>query len=221
MSEGKLHLALYLDAPLQAWGSQSRFDRRTTLGYPTRSGVIGMLCAARGVDRADEGGVERLETLEMTVLVFAQGRRLWDFHTAGGGFDEKKQPRFIVHTAEGKPRTPAVVTYREYLEHARFGVMIAGEAAILRELEAALRDPRWGIWLGRKSCIPAARVCEGVFDSAADAEAALIQAAGGRPVVRRIREVDDFADGTDTLMDRPLGFTYKVDRFAPRRVKVE
>jgi len=35
-----------LDAPLQSWGFASRFQRRTTGLHPTKSGVVGLLCAA-------------------------------------------------------------------------------------------------------------------------------------------------------------------------------
>ena len=49
----RAYLALYFDAPLQSWGYASKFDRRTTLAHPTRSGVIGLLCAAAGIGIAD------------------------------------------------------------------------------------------------------------------------------------------------------------------------
>ena len=216
MSEQNAFLALYLDAPMQSWGYQSRFDRRTTLGYPTRSGVFGMLCAAMGRDWSDTQALSDLSNIDMTVLVFEQGGRLWDYHTVGGGYDKKTEAAFIVPSAEGKPRG-TVLTDREYLEHSRFGVILTGTESLLRNIETHMLNPRWGIWLGRKACIPASRVCEGVSASEKEAEAALINAANGK-VIRRIREVQDFAAGTDTLMDRPLDF--KRRDFAPRRVKV-
>ena len=44
---------LRLKGPLQAWGDQqSKFVVRRTSEAPTKSGVIGMLCAALGVSRA-------------------------------------------------------------------------------------------------------------------------------------------------------------------------
>ena len=60
-------LALYFDAPLQSWGYSSMFDRRTTLSQPTRSGVIGLLCAALGIDRADTVRLDQLDALGVTV----------------------------------------------------------------------------------------------------------------------------------------------------------
>jgi CRISPR system Cascade subunit CasD len=221
---GEKNLALYLDAPLQSWGYGSKFDRRTSLGYPTRSGVLGMICAALGVDRDDVEGLRRLDHVSMTVLCFGGGARLVDFHTVGGGYDRKAEKQHIVRTADDKTGG-TVVTRREYLQDARFGVVLRGDARFLEEIESALLDPRWGIWLGRKSCVPASPICQGLFDSEEAAEEhlcgvdrpKLTHPEGPRP--RRYTEVATFDEGTDTIMDRPLDFAGR--RFAPRRVAEE
>ena len=44
-------LLLRLAAPLQAWGSDSKFETRKTNREPTKSGVIGLLAAALGLRR--------------------------------------------------------------------------------------------------------------------------------------------------------------------------
>jgi CRISPR system Cascade subunit CasD len=207
-------LALYLDGPLQSWGYQSRFDRRTTLSFPTRSGILGMLCAAMGVDRADQNGLRRLDDLKLTVLCFGDSGRLVDYHTVGGGYDKKIHPQNIVRTAEGKTGK-TVLTYRHYLQDARFGVMLWGESSLLSEIATALQNPRWGIWLGRKSCIPASPVLQGLFKEEAEAKARLEQLANCK-TLRIIREVSGFAHGTDTLLDRPLDFAQR--HFAPRQI---
>lgn len=214
------YLALYLDAPLQSWGYASKFDRRTTLTHPTRSGILGMLCAAAGIDRADEGGLARVSRAAITVYVFEQRGRLIDYHTVGGGYDTGATPLNVPHTAEGKPRG-TVITHREYLESSRFGAIVSGEAPLIAELGAAMRNPVWGVWLGRKSCIPSSPVFRGLYPSEAEAAAALRTAAGtpGGGAVRVVREVSAFADGTDTLMDVPLSFARRA--FAPRRILVE
>jgi len=224
MSEQKAYLPLYLDAPLQSWGYQSRFDRRTTLSYPTRSGILGMICAARGNDWSDTDALRELDVLSMTVLVFQQGGRLTDFHTVGGGYDRDRQKLFIPHTAQDELRSPGketVPTHREYLEQSKFGVVLGGPRKLIEAIHYALVDPVWGIWLGRKACIPALPVCvNGPSRSEGDAEAALRKRAGNRSVRRRIREVP-FAEGTDTLPDRPVSFDPNDRKFAPRRVAVE
>lgn len=58
------YLLLWLEAPLQAWGHDSRFGRRDSLDFPTKSGTLGLLCCARGA-----GGEER-EWLADTVIAW-------------------------------------------------------------------------------------------------------------------------------------------------------
>lgn len=211
-------LALYLDAPLQSWGYQSRFDRRTSLSYPTRSGIIGMLCAALGVDRGCTGGLARLdENLSITVYSFGAPSMTVDYHTVGGGYDSKTRPQNIVPKADGA-KGDTVVTYREYLLDARFGVLVSGPETILSELSAALWDPKWGIWLGRKSCIPATPIAQGIFPSHEAALAHLERRAMSKPS-RKVAETTHFAEGTDTLLDRPIDFLRR--QFKPRRIADE
>ena len=54
------YLALLLDAPLQSWGFASRFQRRTTGLHPTKSGVIGLICAAMGIGKGTDAERETL-----------------------------------------------------------------------------------------------------------------------------------------------------------------
>ncbi len=63
--------------------------------------------------------------------------------------------------ASGAMNKDAVVTRRQYLLDARFGVILQAAALVLERVAAALQDPVWGVWLGRKSCIPAAPVFVG------------------------------------------------------------
>ena len=37
--------------PMQSWGTRSRFQERDTEREPSKSGIIGLLCAALGRDR--------------------------------------------------------------------------------------------------------------------------------------------------------------------------
>ena len=53
-------LLLRLAAPLQAWGSDSKFETRKTDREPTKSGVVGLLAAALGLRRDDTEGLARL-----------------------------------------------------------------------------------------------------------------------------------------------------------------
>ena len=116
-------LLLRLAAPLQSWGSDSKFETRKTDREPTKSGVVGLLAAALGLRRDDTEGLARLNGLRFAVRADQEGSLLVDFHTA-------------------KSRDTSYVTYRHYLQDAVFLAGLESEdEALLRELEAALRHP--------------------------------------------------------------------------------
>ena len=76
-------LLLRLAGPMQSWGTQSRFTVRDTGSEPSKSGVIGLLCAALGLGRA--APLDEFASLRMGVRVDAPGMMQVDYHTAGGG----------------------------------------------------------------------------------------------------------------------------------------
>ena len=101
-------LALLLDGPLQSCNFASRFQRRTTGLYPTKSGVIGLICAAMGLAKGspeERDTLPELAKLKMGRITRPRGdvRRLEDFHTTGGGYDKKAQSQFIPRKASGRP----------------------------------------------------------------------------------------------------------------------
>ncbi|MFH1737511.1 MAG: type I-E CRISPR-associated protein Cas5/CasD [bacterium] len=150
-------LYLRLEGPLQSWGDQqSKFVIRRTCEAPTKSGVIGMLCAALGVPRS-EAAVEwlpKLAALLMGVRIDSPGVRWWDYHTVGAGM------RMRIAEGEGKTRRGAMLTRREYLCDASFLVSLRGEPALINELAKAVENPHWTLYLGRKACIPSRPLLE-------------------------------------------------------------
>ncbi len=159
-------LAFLLDAPMQAWGASSRFQRRNTESFPTKSGVLGLLAAALGIDKhaPDEAGrIEPLAALRFSTAAFRVAgsdrdvARFEDFHTVGGGYDRNSPLEVlrISRKASGGPST-TVITRRTYLADARFVALLEGGQALLEQCAAALENPLWGVWFGRKSCLPAA-----------------------------------------------------------------
>ena len=137
-------LALRLAAPLQAWGSRSRFVRRETEHAPTKSGVIGLLAAARGLRRTDE--LTEFFGLRFGVRLDQPGRLVTDFQTA--------------RSLDGRRLMP--LSYRYYLADAVFLAAIEGDLELLQGLEHALRRPAFPLYLGRRSCPPAGPISLGV-----------------------------------------------------------
>lgn len=146
-------LLLRLQGPMQAWGTQSRFEHRDTGREPSKSGVIGLICAALG--RPREAPVDDLVALRMGVRVDREGQIKLDYHTAGGGLWRGKS--YGVAKSDGSRGDP-VVSRRLYLADADFLVGLEGDGpvqeALLREIDAAFDSPRWLLFLGRKAFVP-------------------------------------------------------------------
>lgn len=147
-------LLLRLAGPFQSWGVQSRFTERDTLLEPSKSGVIGLLCAALGRKRHEP--LDDLNQLKMGVRVDREGALKMDYHTAGG--THRRGETYGVALADGSG-TRAVTSQRYYLADADFLVGLEGEdEALLRRLDRALARPCWPLYLGRKAFVPGAPV---------------------------------------------------------------
>lgn len=144
-------LTLRLAAPLQAWGAQSRFARRTTERAPTKSGVIGLLAAARGLRRTDP--LDEFAGLRFGVRIDQPGSLLRDFHTA--------------HDDSGSSMP---LSERFYLQDAVFLVGLEStDRTQLEDLATAIAHPHFPLFLGRRACPPdgpiQTRVTEGSLES--------------------------------------------------------
>jgi len=215
-----------------SWGFASRFQRRATALHPTRSGILGMICAALSLAKGSTAEAEwlaRFETVRLTVFAIPRQpegcarpleiRRLEDYHTTGGGYDKKTQALSIPRKASGGPSDNATLSARQYLLDAKFGVILSGPRPTLEPVGDALRNPRWGVWFGRKSCLPAAPVLRGggVVATVDEALTALGLTGQALQQFARVEEAASFADGTDTLMDAPVNFLTR--EFKPRRIR--
>jgi CRISPR system Cascade subunit CasD len=143
-------LLLRLAGPLQAWGASSRFAQRGTEVAPTKSGVIGLLAAAKGIRRTEP--LTELLGLEFGVRLDQPGQIQRDFQTA--------------RSLDGSTSFP--LTYRFYLADAAFLAAVSGDHELLTGLAEALRRPHFPLYLGRRSCPPAGLVSLGVHDDTLD-----------------------------------------------------
>lgn len=132
-------LTLRLAGPLQSWGASARFVRRTTESAPTKSGVLGMLAAAQGLERGDDSRLARLAALRFGVRIDQPGTRVRDFQTAHHAVSGKSMP----------------LSERFYLADAVFVAAVEGDSELVDELYAAVGDPVYQPFLGRRSCPPA------------------------------------------------------------------
>ena len=201
---------LRLEGPMQSWGYRSRFDYRDTALEPTRSGVIGLICAAMGIARGEE--ILRFESIRMGVrvdeptywricfprAVYQGPRPERDYHTA-----------LDVIKADGKG-TDTVVSYRDYLADASFTVGLQSEnLQLLQDIADALQSPKWPLFLGRKAfplAVPPLKPGEAPKEGCLEDH--LLQDD------KKKRVVLESPDGERTQHDWPLCFGER--RFKPR-----
>lgn len=211
-------LLLRLAGPMQSWGTRSRFSNRDTGLEPSRSGVIGLLCAARGIPREDDVALKAFapDKLKMAVRVDREGRLMRDYHTA----------QEVRRADTSKKPQETVLSERYYLADADFLVGLEGDPAFLGLLAAALAAPVWQLCLGRKAFVPACPVCEGVVSGEVGSvlrdrswrKRVLYE----KPPVGQLRYVVEVAYGEgEPRQDVPLSFVSRDRKFGVRHVKTE
>lgn len=204
-------LLMRLVAPLQSWGVQSNFTVRDSGLEPSKSGVIGLICAALG--RAREDSLNDLNPLRMGVRVDREGTLRNDFHIA-----QK------VLSSDGKAVKNSVTSNRYYLSNAAFLVGLeSADLALLKSIQQALQQPVWTIFLGRKAFVPSASVwlpdglrIEETLEKALE-DYGWIYGWAADKAPAEVRVVIEDANGEQTRPDVPLSFAER--RFSSRRVK--
>ena len=218
-------LLLRLAGPMQSWGTQSRFTVRDTGLEPSKSGVIGLLCAALGRPRA--APLDDLTRLRMGVRIDHEGALKLDYHTAGG--THRRGDAYGVARADGSG-TVTVPSHRYYLADADFLVGLeSDDAELLSQLDQALARPVWQLCLGRKAFVPSTpiRLPDGPPGPGLrpiPLEDALLTYPwpGDRSEKRRFvfdAGPSDGLDGRDVRMDVPLSFETTRRSFTMRYVK--
>ena len=205
-------LLLRFSGPLQSWGDSSRFTRRMTRREPTKSGVVGLLASALG--RSREESVADLAQLELGVRSDQPGTIVRDFQS------EK--------SLDGKKVMP--LTHRYYLADAKFLVALGGDEELLHRLDAAVKAPRWPLYLGRRSCPPDAPLSLGVHEEYATVREALEKESWiasdwyrrkcKREEMSTLEVSCDARDGEPCVSqaDYPLDFSLRERRYACRPV---
>lgn len=207
-------LLLWLSGPMQSWGTTSRFDERDSQLEPSKSGVLGLVCAALGRDRTEP--VDDLARLRMGVRVDREGLLVRDYQTISPPYR---------HANGDIEKKNAVISKRYYLADAAFLVGLEGDdRALLEHIHAALRSPHWPLALGRKSFPPGEPVwLDGAIREQGLSDALLASPRIALPrhehcdePVRLVLEHDN--EGVVRL-DQPVA-PFAERRFGPRYVKV-
>ena len=202
------YLLLWLEAPLQSWGADSRFDFRKTMDAPTKSGIFGLLLAASGDSGPQEELLARMADAPLSVVDFdGFTPRLTDFHMVGNGYREndpweklfiplkaselnKKKRESKSDEDKRKMSSGGLRTSREYLQDRRFAAVLGLPDELANKFASALQAPVFDLYLGRKCCAPTDFIFRGVFDSEADAFDALQSLAGEKKLAPRFVYAD-------------------------------
>ncbi|QOP50335.1 type I-E CRISPR-associated protein Cas5/CasD [Lentilactobacillus parabuchneri] len=140
-------LTIRLIAPLQSYGNQVTFERRTSDDHPSKSAIIGMIAAAMGYKR-DDKRIIQLNELSFAVRVDQRGTTLTDFQMA----HSKKGDKWVTH--------------RDYLQDAVFVVALGSDDEnLISDIELALRRPKFQLFLGRRANVPAGVINPHIFEN--------------------------------------------------------
>lgn len=150
-------LVFTLYAPLASWGDTAVGEVRSSWDRPSRSAILGLVAAALGLTRDQEGAHAMLDDMcGIGVRVAAGGTSFVDYHTSQDPSD--------VAVRRHKPRTrraalscaePVTTLSQRTLRQDALAVVALWQRRpgqwTLHDLDAALRSPRFVLYAGRKA----------------------------------------------------------------------
>lgn len=245
----KKYILLWIEAPLQAWGHDSKFGRRDTLPFPTKSGILGLVLCAMGASGPQKALLATLSTGSLQIVSYVRSKLgndgqsrekvsreplLRDFHMVGSGYDTNdpwetflipmkwdsvKMKAGKANNADGS-RGGVKMTYRYYLQDARFAAVLEVPADMAERIGGALQTPVYDLYFGRKNCVPAERIFQGSFDSFDEAGQKADLLARDKELLEDFRVLDGEYEGDlMTLNDVPVQFG-EIKKYRDRRVTV-
>lgn len=235
MAEQDPYLLLWLEGPLQAWGYDSKFGRRDSLEFPTKSGLTGLLCCALGAGGSQTELLSSLAPMDLHILAYtpkdAQGKRrpeatmLNDFHMVGSGYDEKDpwETLMIPKTSDGKKPVGggSKMTYRYYIQDKAFAALFQIPGHLADKLAHFLQNPVWDLYLGRKTCVPTELIYQGIYRTAGKAREEAFKLAGYKNYALQFEVLQGQHEGEVlTLNDIPLQFG-TTKRYRDRQVTIQ
>lgn len=188
------YLVFQLYGPLVSWGDIAVGEERPSALVPTKSAIIGILAAAKGIKRPDTVRDDKKRILcekqhtqmsqgyGIAVKIEAAGTPLFDYHTvqvpsSGTGRNKKKfYTRRDELCREDRSALNTILSRREYRQDAYYTVALwtRPEAPYpLDELCEKLLEPVYMLYLGRKACPPALPLNPVIVPAALNIEEAL------------------------------------------------
>lgn len=163
------HLLLRLSSPLIAFGGETIDNFGVIRDFPSLSMVTGLIANAMGWDRSEDAAHNRLQArLRIGARLESPGARLTDFQTAQLGGNDKGWTTWGVpeeRSGGAASYDSPHLRYRDY--HADLTALVAlrlepaDEAPTLDDVATAIDRPKRPLFIGRKPCLPTARLVAG------------------------------------------------------------
>jgi CRISPR system Cascade subunit CasD len=167
------HLILRLEAPLLSFGGEAIDNFGVVRDLPAASMLTGLIANAFGWRREETPALDRLQDrLVFAVRIDRPGQRMRDFQTAK--LEKNDRGWTTRHVPEGRDGGAATydsphLRYRDYDADALVCVALrlepADEEPTLDAVARALDEPARPLFIGRKPCLPSARILAGRIDA--------------------------------------------------------
>lgn len=173
------YLLFRLHGALASWGDIAVGDIRPSYRYPSKSAVIGLVAAALGVEREEHKQQSEMAKLSFSVRIDGVGVPIDDYHTVQAPSeqaikydreknywtrpDEIEAIKFRVSMTKSSAEAGAIQSRRTYYCDAVNTIALAEnennkvdwyalELTGLKDIVDFLKEPRFTLYLGRKSC---------------------------------------------------------------------
>lgn len=213
-------LVLRFDGPMQSWSVDSKFKTRSAGRWPSRSGIIGMLAAALGMER--DADLSAFTSLKIVVRIDVPGIVLPDYHSIRR-WDRSGGTSVSIGNA-------LAVSNRYYFEDSIFTVFLQDEDDKIDKYAYAINHPVYSLFLGRKSCPTTPDLVYGVYEDIIENVIGSIEVK--KKPVASIRGKDDkytpiiirdAKDGEigDIIKDVPIDYSIRNRQYSGRSVVEE
>ena len=143
---------LHLRGPIMSFADTGYGQIRESGTFPTRANVIGILAAAMGVERGGEELLDLHRRIRVHIGRIERGSRVVDYQTVlTAGYDDYDPARL---RREGMPESNPTLTWRSFHLGAHYIACIETDLETAKASRAALADPVYAGYLGRRSCVP-------------------------------------------------------------------